>query len=80
MTRILELVFGKDDVAFTVMSPSKEAAQKTKNYSRFSDLTKDMVDVRIYQGIHFRFADEEARDQGRQVAEWVFRQVASSRQ
>jgi|HubBroStandDraft_6_1064221.scaffolds.fasta_scaffold157899_1 hypothetical protein len=77
MTRMLELVFGKDDVAFTVMSPSKEATQTTKNYSRFSDLAKDMVDVRIYQGLHFRFADEASRDQGKQVADVVFKNVGA---
>ena len=31
-----------------------------------------MVDVRVYEGIHFRFADLEARKQGRHVAEWTF--------
>ena len=31
-----------------------------------------MVDARIYEGIHFRFADEAARKQGKQVADWVF--------
>ncbi|MCI0661499.1 MAG: hypothetical protein L0220_10530 [Acidobacteria bacterium] len=32
-----------------------------------------MVDARIYQGIHFRFADEVGRQQGRQVAKWIFK-------
>ena len=40
-------------------------------YSRFSDV-RQMVDARIYQGIHFRFADEDARTQGIQVADWAF--------
>ena len=31
-----------------------------------------MVDARIYEGIHFRFADVEARKQGRHVAQWAF--------
>ena len=39
---------------------------------RFSDLAEDAVNVRIYQGIHFRTADEEARKQGRHIAQWVF--------
>ena len=41
-------------------------------YSRFSDAAQDVVDARIYEGIHFRFADEDARKQGRHVAQWVF--------
>ena len=30
------------------------------------------MNVRIYQGIHFRTADEAGRKQGRSVAKWVF--------
>jgi hypothetical protein len=30
------------------------------------------VDARILLGIHFRFADEEARRQGSRVAHWTF--------
>jgi hypothetical protein len=79
LTRTLALFFGKDEMSFTVTSDYPEAAQKTRTYSRFSDMASDMVDVRIYQGIHFRFGDEDGRDQGRQVAEWVFGHVAAAR-
>jgi hypothetical protein len=79
LTRTLALFFGKDEMSFTVTSDYPEAAQKTRTYSRFSAMASDMVDVRIYQGIHFRFGDEEGRDQGRQVAEWVFGHVAAAR-
>jgi hypothetical protein len=76
-TGILKLYFGKDDVAFTVTSPSKEAKEKTRNYKSFSEYAKDMVDVRIYQGLHFRFADEASRDQGMKVADVVFKNVGA---
>ena len=45
----------------------------TRMYERFSDLSWDTVDVRIYQGIHFRFPDEDGRRQGRRVAKWAFK-------
>jgi hypothetical protein len=77
LTRILALFFGKDDMAFTVSSLYPQAAQKTRTYSRFSEMASDMVDTRIYQGIHFRFGDEAGRDQGTQVAEWVFGHVGT---
>jgi hypothetical protein len=32
----------------------------------------DIVDARVYLGIHFRFADEVARDQSEHVSNWVF--------
>jgi hypothetical protein len=74
-TGILKLYFGKDDVPFTVTSPSKEAKEKTRNYKSFSEYAQDMVDVRIYQGLHFRFADEASREQGEKVAAEVFKAV-----
>jgi hypothetical protein len=79
LTRTLGLFFGKDDMSFTVTSEHPKAAQKTRNYGRFSDMLSDMVNVRIYHGIHFRFADEAAAEQGAKVADWVFAHVAVSR-
>jgi len=73
MTRVLALFFGKDKkFTFTVSSNFPLAIQKERQYERFSDMAQDVVDVRIYQGIHFRTADEVARKQGRRVADWVF--------
>jgi hypothetical protein len=34
---------------------------------------EDVVNARVYEGIHFRFTDLTARRQGRQVARWAFR-------
>jgi hypothetical protein len=79
LTRMLALFFGTDEMTFTVTSEYPQAAQKTRTYRRFSDMASDMVDVRIYHGIHFRFGDEAGRDQSRQVAQWVFEHVAASR-
>jgi hypothetical protein len=36
-------------------------------------VAEDVVNARIYEGIHFRFADEAARRQGTQVADWAFK-------
>jgi len=72
MTRTLELFFATDKVAFEVTSAAPQAVQKVRKYSRFSDAARDVVDARILLGIHFRFADLEARTQGRRVADWTF--------
>lgn len=76
ITHTLALFFGKDDITFTVTSGSPPAKQKTRTYNKFSDMQTDLVNVRIYQGIHFRFADTVGRDQGKLVADWVFKNVA----
>jgi len=68
MTRTLEHYFG-DRTTFSVFSTP---VNQTKTYQRFSDMADDVVDVRIYQGIHFRSADEVARRQGTRAADWAF--------
>jgi hypothetical protein len=73
LTRMLELYFGTDRLSFTVVSTNAQVSPNTRTYTRFSDLAWDMVNVRIYQGVHFRAGDEAGRKQGRDVAEWVFR-------
>jgi len=71
-TRSLALFFGSDEMSFTLHTTNAAAPVQTRDYNRFSDLARDVVDVRIFQGIHFRFDDVQARKQGRHVAQWVF--------
>lgn len=68
----LQLFFGTDDFAFSVSSSVAGVTTNPRVYQRFSDAMRDVVDVRIYQGIHFRSADEAGRRQGARVAHWVF--------
>jgi hypothetical protein len=69
--RTLELFFRSNRLPFTVESRAAAATQKFKVYERFSDLCKDMIEVRIYQGIHFRSADEVAFRTGSRSADWA---------
>jgi hypothetical protein len=55
-----------------VTSNNLLAVPPTRTYTRFSDAANDVVDARVYQGIHFRFADTAGRKQGREVAKWAF--------
>jgi hypothetical protein len=72
MTRSLAMFFGSDRGPFEVTSLHPLAVQKTRVYARFSDAADDVVEARIYLGIHFRFADAAARRQGEKVAEHAF--------
>jgi hypothetical protein len=72
MTRALSLFFERDTVTFTVTSLNARAQLKTRTYTRFSDASDDVVDARVYLGIHFRFADTAARKQGRHAAQWAY--------
>jgi hypothetical protein len=72
MTRMLRLFFGTDGVTFTVTSDNPLAIPNRRTYKKFSHAANEVVEARVYQGIHFRFADTDGRKLGRQVADWVF--------
>jgi hypothetical protein len=73
-TRTLENFFGTDRLRFSVTTTNVgPTVQDTRAYRRLSDAAQEVVDARVYLGIHFRFADEAARKQGRRVADWTFR-------
>jgi len=66
---MLHHFFGTDHLTFTLTSNVPQVIQKT---DRLSDAADDIVDARVYEGIHFRTADEAARDQGEHVSNWAF--------
>jgi hypothetical protein len=70
-TRTCALLLG-DKMTFTVTNVPRN---ETKTYERFSDLAADIVDVRIYQGIHFRLADVVARRLAKRSADWAVSHV-----
>ena len=67
MTRTLAHLFG-DKTTFSVFSA---VAMVTKTYHRFSEMADDVVDARVYQGIHFRFGDVVGRRQGVRSSDWA---------
>jgi hypothetical protein len=68
----LQLFFGTDEFNFAISSSVAGLTTNPRLYHRFSDAAQDVVEVRIFQGIHFRSADEEGRRQGARVAHWAF--------
>jgi len=72
VTRSLALFFGTDHMNFALTTTNPATVHQTRTYVRFSDAAAEVVNARIYEGIHFRFADVEARRQGRHVAQWAF--------
>ena len=71
-TTIVALFLDADEVTFKVTTTAAQANPNERTYHRFSDLADDVVDARIYMGIHFRFADTAAREQGTQIATQAF--------
>jgi Vanadium chloroperoxidase N-terminal domain len=63
--------FGTNKMHFTVVRIVPGTADATRSYERFTDLVADTIDARVYQGIHFRAADEQGAWIGKQVARWL---------
>jgi len=74
-TATLQLFFGTDLVPFEVykaVPASVAICTNPRVYRRISDAAEEVVEARIYLGIHFRAADVEARRLGARVAWWTF--------
>ena len=61
--------FGRDRMEFDIYQFA--GGTEFRHYRRFSDVVEDTIDARVYQGIHFRTADEQGAELGRNVAEYV---------
>jgi hypothetical protein len=46
------------------------ASGTTRSYARFSDAVDEIVEARIWSGIHFRSADKQAARLGKRVARY----------
>jgi hypothetical protein len=58
--------YGRDQATFS----GTTLGGVTRTFTNFSQVCDDIVDARVWSGIHFRFADEEAAKIGRRVAHW----------
>jgi len=75
MVTMLQLFFKTNKLEFEIYKGTAASVPICTNprlYERFSDAADEVVDARVWLGIHFRFADEAARRQGTRVSQWVF--------
>jgi len=63
----LQDFFGTDKVAFSAFS---NKSQTTRHFERLSDALKEVIDARVWAGIHFRTADVQGSVMGKKVAHW----------
>jgi hypothetical protein len=84
MTETLALFFGDRPVESfnlwltTPALPAQPGDPNPRVYTRFSDVQQEVILARVYQGIHFRFADTEARTQGKRIARYMFRNMLTT--
>jgi hypothetical protein len=73
ISHVLRLFFHSDVLSFQMTTTNTMALQKTRTFTRLSQAEQEVVDARVYVGIHYRNSDTAARAQGRRVSNWVFK-------
>lgn len=66
---VLRTIVGEDSVAVTVPGPS--ASKLVRTYTSFSQMDRDIIDARVWGGIHFRNTDENSSALGRSIGEYA---------
>jgi hypothetical protein len=66
---VLQMFFGTDGIGFDVTS--SRFPGEPRHFDRFSDALAEIIEARIWAGLHFRTADVQAQILGRNVAEYM---------
>jgi len=64
----LQNFFSTDRIAFSAFS---NKSCTTRSFNRFSDAAKEVIDARVWAGIHFRTADVQGAVLGNKVAHYL---------
>lgn len=71
---VLRAFLGPDaPAAISVTSPTDPGS--THVYTNWADVTREVIDARVWEGIHFRFSDDAGARVGRQVADFDLRNL-----
>lgn len=66
MTATMRTFFGTDQVSWT----DTNAAGRTRSFTRASDAAEEVIDARVWSGIHFRTADEQGAEIASRIVQW----------
>jgi hypothetical protein len=66
---VLQSFFGSDKIPFGVTS--SRFGGETRSFDRFSHALKEIIDARIWAGLHYRTADVQAHVLGRKVVHYM---------
>ena len=64
----MQQFFGTDKIAFSAFSTR---TRTTRSFERLSDALKEVIDARVWGGIHFRTADAQGAVLGKKVAHYL---------
>jgi len=73
VSHVLALFFGSDTLTFQITTSNPKAVQKTRTYTSLSHAEDEVINARVYVGIHYRTSDRTGRALGLRVADWAFK-------
>ena len=66
---VLSAIFGDAVPSISMTTPT--APGVTRRFSRLSDIVTEVINARVYDGVHYRTSGEVGADMGRKIAEYV---------
>jgi hypothetical protein len=75
--RVLQMFFGTDEVGIDVTSSRFDG--EMRHFDRFSQPLDEIIDARIWAGLHYRNADVQARILGEKVVDYMAETTSSRR-
>ena len=78
MATVLKLLFGDESgVPLVAVSPTNPGFER--HWARLSEGVEEVIDARIYAGIHYRSSDEDGAALGRRIARFVVNHALGAR-
>jgi len=72
-TETLKYFFGTDEIAFSIDSTVAGVVTPIRTYARLSDALAEVLDARIYGGMHYRHSTRIGANVGKQVSRFTTR-------
>jgi hypothetical protein len=69
---IIASFYGRDNIAFSMASPSAIPANASRSFTRLSDAAQENAESRVMCGIHFRFSIEAGLEMGDEIGDYIF--------
>jgi hypothetical protein len=70
---VLATFFGTNQIDVVLTSETRNLAQTARRYQRVNDLVRQIIDARVWGGVHYRESVVKGVNVGRNVAHWTLK-------
>lgn len=71
LAEVFTTFLGTPHINVSITSSAANVSQTTRFFASANELRQEIIDVRVWSGIHFRNSDEVGADMGRKLAKWA---------